>query len=58
MKRIEVNVLTGERKEVELTPDELAEIASRPSPPPAPVPTKAEIVAELAALTAKVNALA
>lgn len=35
--RIEVNVLTGEQTVIELTPEEIAEIESRPPPPP-PVP--------------------
>ena len=36
MNRIEVNVLTGERQVIELTPEEIAEIQSRPVPPPPP----------------------
>lgn len=36
MKRIEVNVTTGERVEIELTPEE---IAALPGPQPTPVPT-------------------
>lgn len=30
MKRLEINVMTGEQKMVDLTPDEIAEIESRP----------------------------
>ena len=37
MHRIEVNVITGEQQTIELTPEEIAEIQSRPQPKP-PVP--------------------
>jgi hypothetical protein len=36
MNRIEVNVITGEQQVIELTPEEIAEIQSRPQPPPQP----------------------
>jgi hypothetical protein len=45
MERIEVNVITGEQKVVSLTPEEIAEIQSRPQPTPAPEPTPAEKLA-------------
>jgi hypothetical protein len=38
MDRIEVNVITGERQVISLTPEEIAEIQSRPQPePPSPL---------------------
>jgi hypothetical protein len=38
MNRIEVNVTTGEQRVVSLTPEEIAEIQSRPQPqPPSPL---------------------
>ena len=36
MNRIEVNVQTGEQQIIELTPEEIAELQSRPQPPPPP----------------------
>jgi hypothetical protein len=39
MHRIEVNVQTGEQQIIELTPEEIAEIQSRPQPEPIPVLT-------------------
>ena len=36
MNRIEVNVQTGEQQTIPLTPEEIAEIQSRPVPPPPP----------------------
>ena len=36
MNRIEVNVITGKQQIIELTPEEIAEIESRPQPPPPP----------------------
>jgi hypothetical protein len=36
MNRIEVNVITGEQQNIPLTPEEIAEIQSRPVPPPPP----------------------
>ena len=45
MERIEVNVQTGEQQTIELTPEEIAELQSRPQPqPPAPL-TPAEKLA-------------
>jgi hypothetical protein len=45
MHRIEVNVITGEQQIIELTPEEITEIQSRPQPEP-PVPlTPAEKLA-------------
>lgn len=46
---------------VELTPAEIAELEARDAayvPPVAPTPTKEELMAELAALTAKIQSLA
>ena len=34
MNRIEVNVITGEQSVIPLTPEEIAEIESRPQPEP------------------------
>jgi hypothetical protein len=36
MNRIEVNVITGEQQTIPLTPEEIAEIQSRPQPEPPP----------------------
>ena len=36
MNRIEVNVITGEQQNIPLTPEEIAELQSRPVPPPPP----------------------
>lgn len=36
MNRIEVNVQTGEQRVIELTAEEIAELQSAPTPPPAP----------------------
>jgi hypothetical protein len=36
MNRIEVNVITGEQQTIPLTPEEIAELQSRPVPPPQP----------------------
>ena len=36
MHRVEVNVITGEQQITELTPEEIAEIQSRPQPEPPP----------------------
>jgi hypothetical protein len=36
MNRIEVNVITGEQQTIELTAEEIAELQSRPVPPPPP----------------------
>jgi hypothetical protein len=45
MHRIEVNVETGEQREIELTAEEIAEIESRPQPEPEPELTAAEKLA-------------
>jgi hypothetical protein len=45
MHRIEVNVETGEQREIELTAEEIAEIQSRPQPEPEPELTAAEKLA-------------
>jgi hypothetical protein len=45
MERIEVNVITGEQKVIPLTPDEIAEIESRPQPEPVPELTPVEKLA-------------
>jgi len=42
MERIEVNVITGEQKIIPLTPEEIAEIQSRPQPELAPELTAEE----------------
>ena len=43
---------------VELTAEEIAEINSRPTAPaPAPAPTKEQLMAQLAALSAQIQAL-
>jgi hypothetical protein len=59
MHRVVCNVSTGEVIQVNLTAEEIAEINSRqPTPTPEPAaPTKEQLMAELAALTAKIQAL-
>lgn len=56
--RLEVNVQTGEIRQIELTPEELAAIPAvvEPEPPPPP-PTRAELLAQLQALQAQIIAL-
>jgi hypothetical protein len=50
--------IEGCQKERDTTPEETAEIDARKAAPPAPpAPTKEELLAELQALTAKINAL-
>lgn len=52
--------IEGCQKERDTTPEETAEIdARKAAPPPAPpaAPTKEQLLAELAALTAKIQAL-
>ena len=58
MHRIVCNVSTGEITQVDLTAEEIAELASRPAPeqPPA-APTKEQLMAQLAALSAQIQAL-
>jgi dihydrodipicolinate synthase/N-acetylneuraminate lyase len=60
MQRIICNVSTGEINRVNLTSEEIAELQARAAayvPPVVPAPTKDELLAELQALTAKINAL-
>lgn len=59
MHRIVCNVTTGEVTQVDLTPEEIAEIAARPAPEPAPAsaPTKEQLMAQLNALAAQIQAL-
>ena len=60
MHQIICNVSTGEINMVDLTPEEIAEVEARAAayvPTPTPAPTKEELLAELQALTAKINAL-
>jgi hypothetical protein len=59
--RIEVNVQTGEIRQIELTPEEIAALPPPeeppPPPPPPPPPTRAELMAQLQALQAQILAL-
>lgn len=61
MHQIICNVSTGEVTQVDLTPEEIAEIEARaaayvpPSAPPAP--TKEELLAQLNALSAQIQSL-
>lgn len=60
MHRIVCNVGTGEITQVDLTAEEIAEVQARAAayvPPVVPAPTKEQLMAELAALTAKIQAL-
>ena len=60
MHRIVCNVSTGEVTQVDLTAEEIAELEARAAayvPPTPPAPTKEQLMAELAALTAKIQAL-
>ena len=45
MHRIVVDVQTGEQQTIDLTPEEIAEIQSRPQPEPIPEPTPTEKLA-------------
>jgi hypothetical protein len=56
--RVEMNVQTGEVREVELSPEEIAALpsADEVTQPPAP-PTKAELLSQLTALQAQIAAL-
>jgi hypothetical protein len=60
MHRIVCNVSTGEITQVNLTAEEIAEINLRPpiTTPEPLAPTKEQLMAELVALTAKIEALA
>jgi hypothetical protein len=55
--RIEVNVQTGEIQQIELTPEELEAIPAVVEPEPPPLPTRAELLAQLQALQAQIIAL-
>lgn len=61
MHRIVCDVSTGEITQVDLTAEEIAELEARAAayvPPTAPpAPTKEQLMAELSALTAKIQAL-
>ena len=60
MHQIICDVSTGVVTKVDLTPEEIAEImAARAAyvPPVTPAPTKEQLLAELQALTAKIQAL-
>ena len=61
MHKIVCDVSTGEISHVDLTPEEIAVVEARAAayvPPPEPsAPTKEQLLAELQALTAKINAL-
>ena len=61
MHRIVCDVSTGEITQIDLTAEEIAELKARAAayvPPPAPpAPTKEQMLAELQALTAKIQAL-
>jgi hypothetical protein len=46
MERTEVNVMTGEVTIIPLTPEEIAEIESRPAPEPPPAPAAPPTAAE------------
>lgn len=60
MHRIVCNLNTGEVMQVALTPEEISELEARAAAyvePPPPAPTKEQLMAELAALAAKIQAL-
>jgi hypothetical protein len=60
MHRIVCDVSTGIISHVNLTAEEIAELEARAAayvPPVVPAPTKEQLLAELQALTAKINAL-
>lgn len=60
MHRIVCDVSTGVISHVDLTPEEIAEVQARAAAyvePIVPAPTKEQLMAELAALTAKIQAL-
>ena len=60
MHRIVCDVSTGVISQVDLTAEEIAELETRASAyvePIPPAPTKEQLLAELQALTAKINAL-
>lgn len=60
MHRIVCNVSTGEITQVDLTVEEVAELEARAAAyvePIKPAPTKEELMAQLAALSAQIQAL-
>jgi hypothetical protein len=60
MHRIVCDVSTGVVSQVNLTAEEIAEVQARAAAyvePTVPAPTKEQLLAELQALTAKINAL-
>lgn len=60
MHRIVCNVSTGEITQVDLTAEEIAELEARAAayvPPTAPAPTKEQLLAQLNALSAQIQAL-
>lgn len=57
MHKIVCDVSTGVISHVDLTPEEIVEIEAYVPPTAPPAPTKEELMAELAALTAKIQAL-
>jgi hypothetical protein len=58
MHRIVCDVSTGVITKVDLTAEEIAEINARPPiPEPAPAPTKEQLMAQLTALSAQIQAL-
>ena len=57
MNRIEVNVITGEQQTIELTPEEIAELQSRPVLPPPPLLTPAEKLAAAGLTVAELREL-
>jgi hypothetical protein len=60
MHRIVCDVSTGVISQVNLTAEEIAELEARAAayvPPVVPAPTKEQLMAELSALTAKIQAL-
>jgi len=60
MHRIVCDVSTGVVTKVDLTAEEIAELEAHAAayvPPSRPAPTKEQLLAELAALTAKINAM-
>tara|TARA_R110002126_G_scaffold40141_1_gene118114 strand:+ start:1285 stop:1467 length:183 start_codon:yes stop_codon:yes gene_type:complete len=59
MKKAIFDVATGELTVIDMTAEEVAEITAQQEAyvPPAPAPTKEELMAQLAALSSKIQAL-
>jgi hypothetical protein len=57
MKRIEVNVITGEQRTIALTKEEIAEIQARPQPEPPAELTPAEKLAKSGLTVAELKEL-